>query len=71
MDYTTVSSSNIAAVAYDSDQALLGVQFVNGTEYHYFGVPPDVYNALLGAPSVGQYFNTYVRKGGYAFQRVG
>lgn len=71
MDYVSVSSTNIAAVGYDDEQTLLGVRFLNGREYHYFGVPRDVFDALLSAPSVGQYFNAYVRKGGYAFQQVG
>lgn len=70
MDYTSVSSSSVAAVGYDESQATLGVRFNNGSEYHYFGVPSEVYDGLLNAPSVGTYLNQYVKKGGYSYSRV-
>lgn len=70
MNFIDVSSSNVAAVGYDDEQSVLGVRFLNGSEYHYFGVPRDVFDGLLGASSVGQYLNAYVKQGGYAYQRV-
>jgi hypothetical protein len=71
MNYQSVSSSTIAAIAYDSEQSVLGVRFLAGTEYHYFGVPQDVHDGLLSAASVGRFFDQYVKKAGYAVQKVG
>lgn len=71
MDYQAVSSSTFASIAYDAEQSVLGVRFLAGTEYHYFGVPQDVYEGMLSASSVGKFFDQYVKKAGYSFQRVG
>jgi hypothetical protein len=43
MDYVAVSSSTIPAIAYDGEGRTLGVQFTNGGEYWYHGVPRPVY----------------------------
>jgi len=70
MEYVPVSSSNVAAVAYDDATNTLGVRFLNGTEYHYSGVPRDVYEGLLNASSVGSYLNEHVKKAGYPFSKA-
>jgi hypothetical protein len=70
MEYVSVSSSNVAAVGYDDATNTLGVRFLNGSEYHYFGVPRDVYDALRGASSVGTYFNANVKKAGYGYAQI-
>ena len=70
MEYRAVSSSTVAAVAYDADTMTLGVQFHNGTEYQYLQVPLHVYEGLLGAGSPGTYFNQFVKAAGYAYVRV-
>lgn len=56
MNYQQVASSNIAAVAYDAEKQILGVQFHRSGIYHYEGVPADVHESLLNADSVGKYF---------------
>lgn len=71
MDYVNVSSSNVAAVGYDEETSTLGVKFLNGSEYHYSGVPKSVYEGLLSAASVGGYFDQNVKKAGYGYVRVG
>ena len=71
MDYVQVSSSNIAAVAYDDASNTLGVRFLNGGEYHYHGVPRSVFDGLLEASSVGRYFDANVKKPNYPFSQVG
>jgi hypothetical protein len=71
MEYIPVSSSNVAAVAYNAPTNTLGVRFLNGSEYHYFGVPEEIFEALKSATSVGTYLNAAVKKGGYSYQRVG
>jgi hypothetical protein len=70
MDYVAVSSSNIAAVAYDEGGRILGVRFINGREYHYRGVPQSVYRGLLIAASKGSYFDAFVKRAGYGYSRV-
>ena len=71
MEYQSVTSSNVAAVAYDDATSILGVRFLNGTEYHYNGVPRDVFEGLLKASSVGTYLNQQIKKSGYSYSRVG
>jgi hypothetical protein len=38
--------------------------------YKYYDVPQGIFQELLGAPSPGQYLNTFV-KGLFEHQRVG
>ena len=52
-----VSSSNIAAVGYDSENQTVYVQFLNGQTYAYKGVPEHEFENLRTAPSVGSYLN--------------
>lgn len=71
MDYIPVSSTTISAVAYDSETNTLGIRFQNGSEYHYFGVPEELFVGLRSAASVGTYFDQYIKKPGYPYSRVG
>lgn len=70
MEYVSVSSSTISAVGYDDALNTLAVRFHNGTEYHYFGVPQDVFEAMRSAPSVGRFFDQNIKKAGYGYARV-
>jgi hypothetical protein len=71
MRYLPIVSSNLESIAYDDDGAILGVRFQKSGEYRYFGVPRTVYDGFFTAPSAGRYFDQYVRKAGYAYQRIG
>jgi hypothetical protein len=55
-----VKSSNIVSVGYQSTTSTLYVKFVGDSVYRYFGVPVEVYDALLAAPSHGKYLNAAV-----------
>ena len=68
-DMISVSSSNIESVGYEEETQEVYVKFLNGSTYKYLGVPINVYNALLTAPSVGQYLNKNI-KPLYNFERV-
>ena len=57
MQYTDVTSSNIEKVGYDDDTETLGVIFGSGTTYHYGGVPKEIYENFISAPSAGQFFH--------------
>lgn len=70
MEMISVSSSNLSAVGYDHDTATLRIQFLNGGAYDYQGVPSDFYEGLLGAGSKGQYFDQFIKKGGYPFSKL-
>jgi hypothetical protein len=70
MNRTNVSSSNIASIGYDSERCVLEVEFLNGSVYQYFSVPEHLYNGLMCADSYGSYFDYYIKKGDFQYQRI-
>ena len=56
-----VNSTLIAGVGYQANSALLYLEFRDGTRYRYSGVPVEIYQGLLSAPSKGVYFNHRIR----------
>lgn len=70
MERTYVNSSNIASIGYDASQMILEVEFNYGTVYQYFDVPQSVYEGLMSADSHGRYFDAYVKKAGYRYERI-
>jgi hypothetical protein len=69
MERVRVSSSNLKAVGYDTEEQILEVEFLNGSIYHYFNVPEYKFEGLLRAPSKGGYLNDHI-KGGYRCRRI-
>ena len=69
MRIATVESATLATVGYDEAQELLQLEFGSRAVYLYFGVPAPVYEALLGAPSKGRYFNGVIR-GRYPYRQI-
>ena len=61
MRCSAVESSALFAVGYDAATRLLRVQFRSRAVYDYFGVPHDIHEGLLSAPSKGGYFNRVIR----------
>ncbi|KQP40997.1 KTSC domain-containing protein [Pseudorhodoferax sp. Leaf274] len=61
MDRTPVSSSNVFAIGYDSDDAVLEVEFKNGSVYSYSGVPLADYEGLMNADSKGTYLHANIK----------
>jgi hypothetical protein len=61
MNVTVVESTTLSKIAYDYARRLLELEFRSGASYQYFGVPADVYEALLRADSKGRYFNQAIR----------
>lgn len=70
MTRTSVSSSNIASIGYDSSSQILEVEFLKGGVYQYSGVSVSTYNALMSASSHGEYFDANIKKGGYSYKKV-
>lgn len=69
MPPVAVESTTLATVAYDARRELLQLEFRSRAVYHYFGVPADICQGLLRAPSKGNYFNRYIR-GQFAYALV-
>jgi hypothetical protein len=69
MRVATVESTTLATVGYDENVKLLQLEFCSRAVYLYFGVPAAVYEALLGAPSKGRYFNGTIR-GRYPYRQI-
>lgn len=61
MNRTPVTSSNVAAVGYETETLTLEVEFKGGAVYQYFDVPETVYSELLSASSIGQFMNANIR----------
>lgn len=55
VEFISVESSCVAAVAYDDDSHTLFVAFKNGSRYFYQKVPHTVYTGMLNAQSKGRY----------------
>lgn len=70
MNRTPVSSSNIASVGYDPENRILEIEFHNGSIYQYFNISESVYKGLMNADSHGKYFDAYIKKGGYRFNKI-
>ncbi len=70
MHRTPVASSNIRSIGYDSQLAVLEVEFTSGDIYQYFDVPEHLYRGLMNAPSHGQFLNDYI-KYSYRYQKIG
>jgi hypothetical protein len=68
--YHHVQSTLMTSIRYDSEARALDITFTSGETYRYSNVPRDVYAALLGAESKGEFFNDRV-KGVYSFTKVG
>jgi hypothetical protein len=56
----TPRSSFIERVCYDKAQAYMVIN-LQGTYYHYCELPVSVFDALLTAPSMGQFYNQKIR----------
>lgn len=68
-DRRMVVSTNIAEVAYDSQDGILEVSFNNGRIYEYYRVPAQIFDGLVIAASPGTFFNDFV-KDRFSYRRV-
>lgn len=61
-DMVPVVSSFIAAVGYDNIQNILHVQFKsNGSIQKYQGVPPELYQSMMSADSIGSFYTKNIK----------
>jgi hypothetical protein len=62
---TTVASSMIAAIEYNSETFELIVHWVRGGQQSYYNVPQSVHDAFIASDSIGKFYNSNI-KGKYA-----
>jgi len=70
MEMIPVTSSNLAAIGYDSDTLTMRIQFLKSGTYEYQGVSAETWEGFVGASSKGQYFDQFIKKGGYPYSRL-
>lgn len=61
MQMVSVRSSAISAIGYDPATRRMKITFKQGHTYDFCGVPPEVYEGLLNASSVGSYYDRVIR----------
>ncbi|MCM5678436.1 KTSC domain-containing protein [Schlegelella sp. S2-27] len=61
MHRDAVESSSLRSVGYDLRRQVLEVEFATGRRYQYLDVPPEAHDELMAAPSLGRYFNAFIR----------
>jgi hypothetical protein len=69
MERQPVVSSNIGSIGYDPSSSVLEVEFRSGMVYQYFDVPAHVHEALMSAPSHGEFLNANI-KNVYRYTRL-
>ena len=69
MERQTVGSSHIASIGYDTGSEILEIEFLSGSVYQYSNVPGSVFDAIMAAPSKGQFFHYEIRDQ-YPYTRV-
>ena len=57
-----VESSNLKAIGYDDNNAILEIEFKNGSAYEYYDVPQYEYDGFMSADSKGKYANANIYK---------
>ena len=67
MERQQVSSSTIRSIGYDSQSAILEVEFLSSSIYRYFNIPDHLHKSLLIASSKGSFLNNYVK---YSYRYV-
>lgn len=61
MTWQPLRSTAIAAAGYDPDTRTMEVEFVNGRSHTHEDVDPQVYEALLRAPSPGRFYSEQIK----------
>jgi hypothetical protein len=58
---STMPSTVIRSFVYEPARRELEITFQSGKRYAYERVPPEVYEAMRGAFSKGEFFNEHIR----------
>ena len=65
-----VASKFIKSIGYDPRPPLLEVELKNGEVYQYLGVQQYLYTGLKQSNSIDEYFEAFVKKGGFPYVKV-
>ena len=63
-------SSNIHGVGYDASSRVMEIIFHGGGKYRFYGIPPIIWENLIHAKSMGNYFGTVIRGGGFKYKKL-
>ncbi|MHC1719227.1 MAG: KTSC domain-containing protein [Clostridiaceae bacterium] len=69
MEMQYVESSNLAAVGYDPNSAILQIEFKDGSAYEYYDVPQFEFDELMSSDSKGKYAHVNIYKR-YSQQKI-
>jgi hypothetical protein len=69
IEMVPVRSSNLASAGFDEEAQTMRIEFVTGSAYDYAGVSRATYDALLAAPSAGEFFARNIRNR-FSFTKV-
>ncbi len=69
MQRISVNSTDINSIGYDSQSAILEVEFNSGGVYQYFDVPSHLHEAFMNASSHGKFLNENI-KYNYRYQKI-
>lgn len=69
MDMIPVVSSNINAIGYDDNSSTLRISFNDGSQYDYYSVTRDVFEAFRDSDSKGKFLHQNI-KGKYPYARL-
>lgn len=62
MEREPVSSRAIVSIGYDPESETLEVEFKTSGIYQYLNVPIFMYQRLMTAESIGQFFNAEIKE---------
>lgn len=69
MNHQNISSALLSSAGYDPATKVMEIVFARGGRYAYAEVPPEAWDAFIGAESKGKHFLSDI-KGKYEFTKV-
>jgi hypothetical protein len=67
---TPIFSSTISAAEYNEKEQTLTIQFRQGAQHKYYGVPPELAKDFFASGSKGVFFHQQIKNGGFDAPRA-
>ncbi len=61
LSWTGLNSSNLFRTRYNRKEVTLDIEFKNGGQYRYSGVPQKIFDGITKAESPGKYFFAHIK----------
>ena len=61
LQHVFTNSTALERARYDPETCVLDLWYAGGDRYSYFMVPPGIYEALIAAPSAGNFVNQRIK----------